>query len=170
MTGQPQQPCTNDCDVNDCYYCHNKEQPQYIITEELVKDVENGFKYGVEGTMPTSNELVDALRSHPFQSERDKNVFSGEPALTEIEIALRKEESPSENIQWAIERLNQVQGYLEEAMTLCIVAERASERDKVLDGLIQKSHITTNTDYFEGKKVVLVSDIEKLRQQAGDQE
>ena len=29
--------------------------------------------------------------------------------LTSIEIALRKEENPSENIQWAIEKLNQYQ-------------------------------------------------------------
>jgi hypothetical protein len=32
-----------------------------------------------------------------------------EPALTEIEIALRKEENPSENVQWAIERINRLQ-------------------------------------------------------------
>lgn len=32
-----------------------------------------------------------------------------ELALTEIEIALRKEESPSENVQWAIERINRLQ-------------------------------------------------------------
>jgi hypothetical protein len=36
-----------------------------------------------------------------------------EPALTEIEIALRKEENPSENVQWAIERINQLQEKLE---------------------------------------------------------
>jgi hypothetical protein len=39
-----------------------------------------------------------------------------------------------------------------------------SERDKVLDELIKKSHVTTNSDYFEGKRVVLISDIEELRQ------
>lgn len=33
----------------------------------------------------------------------------GNIALTEIEIALRKEENPSEEVQWAIERLNRLQ-------------------------------------------------------------
>jgi hypothetical protein len=33
----------------------------------------------------------------------------GDVALTEIEIALRKEETPSENVQWAIERINRLQ-------------------------------------------------------------
>jgi hypothetical protein len=36
-----------------------------------------------------------------------------EPALTEIEIALRKEENPSENVQWAIERINRLQETLD---------------------------------------------------------
>ena len=36
-----------------------------------------------------------------------------EPLLTEIEIALRKESCPSENIQWAIERINRAQAEIE---------------------------------------------------------
>ena len=39
-----------------------------------------------------------------------------------------------------------------------------SERERVLGEVLKKSHITTNTDFFGGKEVVLVSDIEELRE------
>ena len=52
-----------------------------------------------------------------------------EPALTEIEIALRKEENPSENVQWAIERLNRLQEECASHSTT------PSEREQVLDEL-----------------------------------
>jgi hypothetical protein len=42
-----------------------------------------------------------------------------------------------------------------------------SERDKLINELLEHYHVTTNTDYIEGKAVVLVSDILKLRQQEG---
>jgi hypothetical protein len=92
--------------------------------------------------------LVGCASHSDFQNQGEKVVFTGEPALTEIEIALRKEECPSENVQWAIERINRLQKELENsshpyqsgrdtiskelALELCIDA-RKDVRDKVLD-------------------------------------
>lgn len=38
---------------------------QYVITEELVKDIKIAFKLGFDGTLPNENELIDALRANP---------------------------------------------------------------------------------------------------------
>ena len=37
-------------------------------------------------------------------------------------------------------------------------------REKMLDELKKKAHITTNSDYYGCKEVVLLSDVEELRQ------
>jgi hypothetical protein len=117
------------CDKTCKHYDDSDEENRtfdLIFCKKYLMDIEPVFR---------GQSVVVGCASHSdFQKERE---FAGEPALTEIEIALRKEESPSENVQWAIERLNQVQGYLEEAMTLCIVAERASEREKVLKRMLE---------------------------------
>lgn len=54
-------------------------------------------------------------------------IGRGDIALTEIEIALRKEESPSDNVQWAIERINRLQKEWDASHS-----SAQSERDKVL--------------------------------------
>jgi hypothetical protein len=89
--------------------------------------------------------------SHAGKDTRVDPMTRYEPALTEIEIALRKEENPSENVQWAIERINRLQGEMENAIakplqclceTCCMTVEQCrgqqlrqadSKRDKVLD-------------------------------------
>jgi hypothetical protein len=38
---------------------------QYVITEELVRDIRIAFRLGFDGTLPNDNELIDALRAHP---------------------------------------------------------------------------------------------------------
>jgi flagellar biosynthesis/type III secretory pathway protein FliH len=54
-------------------------------------------------------------------------------SLTAIEIALRKEEIPSENVQWAIEKLNQYQENQEHHDA----AIAAQAREKVLKELYE---------------------------------
>jgi hypothetical protein len=76
---------------------------------------------------------IDKFRSRPTPA----SAYSA--SLTAIEIALRKEEIPSENVQWAIEKLNQYQEN-QEGHDAAIAAHT---REEVLDKLIQsiKNHV-----------------------------
>jgi len=64
--------------------------------------------------MSLSNMLVVWLGSWILSSVWVAGMNKHEPALTEIETALRKEENPSEDVQWAIERINRLQKELED--------------------------------------------------------
>lgn len=47
-------------------------EKRYIITEELVKDIQTCFEYGCDGTLPNHGELLHALRSRPYVDVLDE--------------------------------------------------------------------------------------------------
>jgi hypothetical protein len=112
-----------------------------------------------------------------------------EPALTEIEIALRKEENPSKNVQRAIERINRLQGEMENTVakpqclceTCCMTVEQCrgqqlrqadSERDAVLDEISVRAKRLRAGNFVseKGENNILdwiIGVCEEPRQQAG---
>jgi len=86
------------------------------------------------------SEIIKDLACSKKKCEHDTRARHHNPAknvsLTAIEIALRKEECPSENVQWAIEHLNRYQ----ERIGVHDAATRADERENLLRELLDISH------------------------------
>jgi hypothetical protein len=100
------------------------QQEYFLITkDELTRISEIDY-----GNCDAANRVVAKVRSRPAPAPAHST------SLTAIEIALRKEENPSENVQWAIEKLNRYQENQEHHDTA--VASQA--REKVLAKLVEK--------------------------------
>jgi hypothetical protein len=74
-------------------------QQEYIITRERAREISIRYNFST-----LVEQMVDEVCSTPHTPTPTKSV-----SLTAIEIALRKEDCPSKNVQWTIEKLNQYQ-------------------------------------------------------------
>ena len=129
-----------------------------VVRSDAVYD-DDVFYFKVDvGEFQTIVHSLVPIRSRPTPAP----AYSA--SLTSIEIALRKEENPSDNIQWAIEKLNQYQENQEQHDA----AVAAQAREKALDELIETIKEDFTED-FDGELTITYGDflfnVQSLRTQ-----
>jgi len=108
-------------------------QQEYIITVEQLDFILGGYGNYAEEVFKTANRI----RTRPHTSTPVKSV-----TLTSIEMALRKEDCPSKNVQWAIEKLNQYQENQEQHDT----AIRTATLDELHKMILQEKCFDPNPE------------------------
>jgi len=154
---------------------------QYIITEELAKDIGIAIQMGCDGTLPNKGEIMDAIYSHPYQSER----FPTSKELLEMANTEWKNREERKGIHDRISWTSGwISGYLTprhcthgaceecEHLAKSFVAARKQERDTVLKKAIEiiwELHLNQNRDNPFGNAMALedercINVLERLRQ------
>lgn len=113
----------------------------FVISKELIKDIKIGLTIGCEGTLPTVNELIEALESRPFEEVDLRISFD---ALIGIHGELSRIRDMANHIDDLLTPITHEHIWHDEERDAAIAKK---EREKVLDEISQS--LTTCSFYDE---------------------